>query len=137
MFRHIGIVVNDIEKMLWFYRDILSLDVMYDEIEGGSFLNHILNTKGESPRIIKLGSNEKTIVELLDFNKNDSSAKKNLLNKGYTHFAITIDNCDKMYSVLKNNNLKTINHPIESQNKVKVFFGLDPEDNIIEFVEVV
>jgi len=136
MFRHIGIVVNDIEKMLWFYRDILSLDVMYDEIEQGEFLNHILNTKNESPRIIKLGINNSTVVELLDFNKLYTSPKKELLDKGYTHFALTVNDCDGIYSKLKLNNLKTINYPVVSNNGVKVFFGVDPEDNIIEFVEL-
>ena len=137
MFRHVGIVVNDIEKMILFYRDIISLDVMYDEIESGEFLNHILNTKNKSPRIVKLGINGSTIVELLDFNTVEKSPKKEILNNGYTNFAITVDNCDEMYSKLKLNNLKTINHPIISTNKVKVFFGLDPEDNIIEFVELI
>jgi len=138
MFRHIGIVVNNIDKMLWFYRDILGLEVMYDKIEEGKFLNHILNTNNESPRIIKLGLNGKTIVELLYFNRCKEEPKKSLVNNGYTHFAITVGDCEKLFTSFIDNNISVINTPIQStDNNVKVFFGVDPENNIIEFVELI
>jgi catechol 2,3-dioxygenase-like lactoylglutathione lyase family enzyme len=33
MFRHVGIVVNDLNKMLWFYQDIIGLEILYDKID--------------------------------------------------------------------------------------------------------
>jgi catechol 2,3-dioxygenase-like lactoylglutathione lyase family enzyme len=63
MFRHVGIVVNDLGKMIWFYQDVIGLEILYDKIEEGRFLNHILNSNDKSPRIIKLGKDNKTIVE--------------------------------------------------------------------------
>lgn len=136
MFRHVGIVVNDIDKMLRFYQDILNLEIMYDKIESGVFLNHILNSNNLSPRIIKLGKNSDTIVELLYFGNNDLKSK-NLFDNGYTHFAITVDSCDKLYDKIVSLNLEVVNLPLISQeNKVKVFFAKDPENNIIEFVEL-
>ena len=62
MFRHVGIVVNDLDKMIWFYQDLIGLEIIYDKIEDGRFLNHILNSNDKSPRIIKLGRDNKTIV---------------------------------------------------------------------------
>lgn len=136
MFRHIGIVVNNLEKMIWFYRDFLGLDVMYDKTEHGFFLNHILNSKDLSPKIIKLGKDGKTMVELLYFGKS-KKRKKTLFLNGYTHFAITVKNVEEIYTEFIRNNLKVINEPmISEESNVSVFFGLDPEDNIIEFVEV-
>jgi catechol 2,3-dioxygenase-like lactoylglutathione lyase family enzyme len=136
MFRHVGIVVNNIDKMIWFYRDILCLEIMYDEVEKGYFLNHILNSKNLSPRIIKLGFDNKTIVELLLFNKKIKK-NKTLFQNGYTHFAITVKNVDELYKKFINNNMPVINKPITSEeSKVRVFFGIDPENNIIEFVEL-
>jgi len=136
MFRHVGIVVNDIDKMLWFYQNILNLEIMYDKIESGVFLNHILNSKDLSPKIIKLGKDGKTMVELLYFGKS-KKRKKTLLSNGYTHFAITVKNVEEIYTEFIRNNLKVINEPmISEESNVSVFFGLDPEDNIIEFVEV-
>lgn len=136
MFRHVGIVVNDLDKMIWFYRDLMGLEIIYDEIEDGRFLNHILNSNNKSPRIIKLGQDNKTIVELLYFG-NCKVNEKNLFCNGYTHFALTIKDADSLYDKLIKNNLSVINTPIISDEKtVKVFFGMDPENNIIEFVEL-
>jgi len=136
MFRHVGIVVNDLDKMIWFYRDLIGLEIIYDKIEEGRFLNHILNSNNKSPRIIKLGQNNKTIVELLYFGDCDIN-KKNLFDNGYTHFALTIDDSNYLYDKFIKNGLSVINTPsISDEKTVKVFFGMDPENNIIEFVEL-
>jgi catechol 2,3-dioxygenase-like lactoylglutathione lyase family enzyme len=136
MFRHVGIVVNDLDKMIWFYQDLIGLEIIYDKIEEGRFLNHILNSNNKSPRIIKLGQNNKTIVELLYFGGCEIN-KKNLFNNGYTHFALTIDDSNYLYDKFIKNGLSVINTPTISDEKtVKVFFGIDPENNIIEFVEL-
>ena len=136
MFRHVGIVVNDLDKMIWFYQDLIGLEIIYDKIEEGRFLNHILNSNNKSPRIIKLGQNNKTIVELLYFEGCEIN-KKNLFNNGYTHFALTIDDGNYLYDKFIENGLSVINTPTISDEKtVKVFFGMDPENNIIEFVEL-
>ena len=136
MFRHVGIVVNDLNKMIWFYQDLIGLEIIYDKIEEGRFLNHILNSNNKSPRIIKLGRNNKTIVELLYFGDCEIN-KKNLFDNGYTHFALTIDDSNYLYDKFIKNGLSVINTPTISDEKtVKVFFGMDPENNIIEFVEL-
>ena len=136
MVRHVGIVVNDLDKMLWFYQDVIGLGILYDKIEEGRFLNHILNSINKSPRIIKLGRDNKTIVELLYFGSCEIN-KKSLFENGYTHFALTIDNVKSLYDKFIDNNLPIINTPTISDEKtVKVFFGSDPENNIIEFVEL-
>jgi catechol 2,3-dioxygenase-like lactoylglutathione lyase family enzyme len=136
MFRHVGIVVNDLDKMIWFYQDLIGLEIIYDKIEEGRFLNHILNSNNKSPRIIKLGRNNKTIVELLYFGDCKIN-KKNLFDNGYTHFALTIDDSNCLYDKFIKNGLSVINTPTISDEKtVNVFFGMDPENNIIEFVEL-
>jgi catechol-2,3-dioxygenase len=136
MFRHVGIVVNDLGKMIWFYQDVIGLEILYDKIEEGRFLNHILNSNDKSPRIIKLGKDNKIIVELLYFGSCEIN-KKSLFENGYTHFALTIDNVKSLYDKFIDNNLPTINTATISDEKtVKVFFGSDPENNIIEFVEL-
>jgi catechol 2,3-dioxygenase-like lactoylglutathione lyase family enzyme len=136
MFRHVGIVVNDLDKMVWFYRDLIGLEIIYDKIEEGAFLNYILNSNNKSPRIIKLGRDNKTIVELLYFGDCEIN-KKNLFDNGYTHFALTIEDGNSLYDKFIKNNLSVVNTPIISDEKtVKVFFGVDPENNIIEFVEL-
>jgi catechol-2,3-dioxygenase len=137
MFRHVGIVVNDIDKMLNFYSTILELDIISDEIESGKFLNKIIGYENIYGRIIKLGKDNKTIVELLDFNQKEDSSEKTLIKKGITHFAITVNNIDLLYKKLIKNQLMTISDPqISNNEKFKVIFCKDPENNFIEIVEI-
>jgi hypothetical protein len=89
-----------------------------------------------SPRIIKLGKDNSTIVELLFF-KNCELIEKNLFSNGYTHFALTVKDSENLHKIMIDNGLSVINNPIISDEKtVKVFFAKDPENNIIEFVEL-
>ena len=114
MFRHVGIVVNDLKNMLYFYSEILGMEIISDEIEGGEFLNKILGYNDISGRIIKLGKNEKTIVELLDFNEKENQSNKTLIN-----------------------NFFVMSEPQISVNKkFKVCFCKDPEGNFVEIVEI-
>lgn len=137
MFRHIGIVTQDIDKMLFFYKNILELDVISDEVESGKFLNVILGYETLEARIVKLGKNKETIVELLDFNKKRIKNESSLLNFGYTHFALTINNIDRLYEKLKELKIEVISSPQISVNKkFKVCFCKDYENNFIELVEI-
>ena len=137
MFRHVGIVVNDLKNMLYFYSEILGMEIISDEIEGGEFLNKILGYNDISGRIIKLGKNEKTIVELLDFNEKENQSNKTLINNGFTHFAITVSDIDELYYKLILNNFFVMSEPQISVNKkFKVCFCKDPEGNFVEIVEI-
>jgi catechol-2,3-dioxygenase len=137
MFRHVGIVVNDLQNMLHFYSEILGMDVISNELEEGHFLNKILGYNDIKGDIIKLGKDNKTIVELLDFNKKEINSNKTLIKNGFTHFAITVSNVEELYDKLLQNNFFVISDPQVSVNKkFKVCFCKDPEGNFIEIVEI-
>lgn len=137
MFRHIGIVVKEIDKMLFFYKEILGLQVISDEIESGFFLETILSIPKIEARIIKLGSENNTIVELLDFVKKVDSTQKKINEIGYTHFAITVENIQIVCEKLKKHNFTLLSEPQISVNeKFKVCFCKDSENNFIELVEI-
>jgi catechol 2,3-dioxygenase-like lactoylglutathione lyase family enzyme len=137
MFRHIGIVVKNLEKQLFFYKELIGLDVYYEETEKGIFLETLIGIKDVAPKIYKLGKNNQTIVELLYFPENLSEDKNNnLINIGITHFAITVEDLDKKYKLLKKNDVNFISEPIVSPNgKHKVCFSQDFESNYIELVQ--
>ena len=54
MFRHVGIVVNDLGKMIWFYQDVIGLEILYDKIEEGIVYQNKPNPKKGFNRIISL-----------------------------------------------------------------------------------
>jgi catechol 2,3-dioxygenase-like lactoylglutathione lyase family enzyme len=136
MFRHVGIVVTNLDEMLAFYQNFLNLEILYNETETGEFLNHLLNSDKKSANILKLGKEGNTIVELLFFDEKNIS-EKNLFQNGLTHFALTVPNVDVLYENFLEKKYQVLNTPKVSDNgKFKVFFGKDPENNFIEFVEI-
>ena len=136
MFRHIGIVVQDLEKQLFFYKDLLGLEVYYNMEEKGDFLEYVLNSKSISAKIIKLGKDNNTIIELLKFNNKGKEGKKNIIDYGYTHIALTINNLQKLYESLLSSNISFLSEPkINDMKTHKVCFCKDFENNIIELVE--
>jgi catechol 2,3-dioxygenase-like lactoylglutathione lyase family enzyme len=137
MFRHVGIVVNDIERQLYFYKDLLGLNILYHEIENGDFLNKILKADKSVIDIYKLGKDNKTIVELLKYQNKDSKVKKKILSiNGISHFAITVSDLDFLYKKLLNEKIEFLSKPEINESKThKVCFCRDYENNFIELVE--
>jgi catechol 2,3-dioxygenase-like lactoylglutathione lyase family enzyme len=137
MFRHVGIVVKDIDKQLFFYRDLLGMRVLYNEVECGDFLDKIISIKDSKINIYKLGF-DNIIVELLHYFKNNESdiSIKNINDFGITHFAITVINIDKIYDKLLQNSITFLSNPeINHQKTHKVCFCRDYENNLIELVQ--
>lgn len=136
MFRHVGLVTKNIQQQLSFYKDLLELEVYYNEVEGGEYLENLLGIKNTSANIYKLGKNKQIFIELLSFNEMNESHSKKLNDFGITHFAITVENIDKLHNNMKNNNVFFVTEPIMTQNnKHKVCFCKDYEGNYIELVE--
>lgn len=137
MFRHVGLVVNDIKKQLKFYQELLGLEIYYEKVEKGAFLEKIIGKKDVAPLILKLGKNNKTIIELLYFGEKEEFNSRNLFFPGITHFAITVENIDEIYKKLKEQKINFISEPqISDDKKHKVCFCQDYELNYIELVQV-
>lgn len=137
MFRHIGIVVKDLEKQIHFYKNLLGFEIYYNELEKGNFLDTILKTKNTEINIIKLGKFNQTIVELLKFKDNPSSNQINNINSfGYTHFALTVDNLNELYYFLLEKKVEFLSSPsLNNTGEFLVCFCKDFENNLIELVE--
>jgi len=135
MFRHVGIVVNDVDRQLYFYNKLLGLEIIYSKVESGIFLDEILNNEKLNLPIYKLGKNNVTIVELLYWGKQRKYEKK-ISRNGITHFALTIEDVESIYLKLKKEGVKFLSKPyINLENTHKVCFCQDFEGNYIELVE--
>ncbi len=135
--RHVGVVVRDAEKSLFFYRDLLGFSVVNDQIEIGDSIETFLGMKGAKVRTIKMRSDSGAMIELLNFIKPEGFGKPlGLYNFGCTHFALTVDNLDSIYNILKSNGIKFVNPPSLSEDGyAKVSFCRDPDGTYIELVE--
>jgi catechol 2,3-dioxygenase-like lactoylglutathione lyase family enzyme len=136
--RHTGIVVDDLKKSLWFYKEKMGFRIFSHMDESGCFIDKILGMKSLMVTTVKMTLKDKQMIELLDF----STHKKNILQRsindiGLTHLAFTVDNLDEMYNDFLRDGVEFISAPeISKDGKVKVAFCKAPEGTYIELVEL-
>ena len=136
--RHTGIVVDDLKKTLWFYKEKMGFKVFKHMDESGHFIDKILGIRNIMVTTVKMTLGNGQMIELLDF----SSHKKNILQRsindvGPTHLAFTVDNIDKIYDDFLHDGVEFISIPKASEDgSVKVVFCKAPEGTYIELVEL-
>lgn len=139
-YRHTGIVVDDMELQLKFYKDLLNLDTYYDQYEDGVWLSRILPIPEKShARIIKLGKRDAIMVELIQFSEwtYREMTVKAYNEVGITHTAFQVDRLVDMYENMKNKGVSFIHDPATNPDKTaKVCFCYDFEGNLVELVQL-
>lgn len=135
--RHTGIVVNNMEKALSFYRDLLGLKVKTEKIETGDFIDGLFKEKGVKVRIVKLAAGDGGLIELLYHETGPKDIKpRHIADIGYSHVAFTVGDLDNEYKRLKEKGVSFNSVPMTSPNgKAKATYCRDFEGNTIELVE--
>jgi len=138
--RHVGITVRDIDKSLYFYRDILGFTVVREMNESGRFIDDISGLNNVKVNTVKLNTPSQNggMIELLCYESHTSSVHHDPIFKcGISHFALTVENIDEIYKKLSSENIVFNCKPkISDDGGAKVTFCRDFENNLIELVEV-
>ena len=136
-FRHIGIVVEDLNKSLHFYNDLLGFELIKRMNESGEYINNLTSVLDLNITTVKLRIPGGGIVELIQINSpNKRHITASITNVGITHFALTVDNIDETYRYLSEHGVKFVFPPIESPDGyAKVSFCKDPNNIFIELVQ--
>ena len=135
-FRHVGLVVRDIETCKAFYK-ALGFDVLVDRDESSDFIHNLLGIETKSLRLVKLGrSPADAFIELLAFDTHVNSAQRPLNGVGITHFALTVENVDSFYDEHRGRCSFLTEPRVSPDGRVKVVFCRDPEGNVIEVVSI-
>ena len=136
--RHVGIVVQDIQKSINFWRDHFDFSILLDQIEEGPFIEHLLNIPKVKIRTVKMNGQDNSLIELLYFFEKQDIAQwqGTLTSTGLTHLALNINNLNEKIKKLQAHGFKLINQPRKSENgSVLVAFVEGPEGLLIELVE--
>jgi catechol 2,3-dioxygenase-like lactoylglutathione lyase family enzyme len=136
--RHTGIVVQDIEKSIHFWTEVLNFRIMNDNLETGNFIEHLLGMPDTKVRTVKMVAPDSSMIELLWFpnKKGDNFWNGNFTSTGLTHVALNVENMTEVIDKSSKLKYKTINKPRKSlENKVTVAFIIGPEGLLIELVE--
>ena len=138
--RHTGIVVNNLDLMFIFYKQ-LGFSITKRLYEKGDYIDQIVNIRKVNLETVKLQLSDKDMIELLKYHNHPHPKKifkrKNDSNEyGWSHVAFTVDSIQETINTITENGGSVLNSPSEPPNgNVKVAYCHDPEGNIIELVE--
>lgn len=135
--RHTGIVVSNLDKALYFYRDILGLEIRREMIESGKYIDNLSGLKEVRVKTVKMSADNGNLIELLYYGSHPrKSINRDVCDIGYSHIAFTVESLDYEYKRLREKGVKFNCAPqISPDGKAKVVFCRDPEGNFIELVE--
>ena len=140
LFRHAGIIVNDVEKLKNFYTKNFKLKILCDIVEEGKYFSSLIGKKKSVAKVVKLGLHDDSYLEFIQFLEKKSKKKtrlnKDFKQKGKIHICFTVKNIETIFKKLRKEKIKFISKPLHSDfDPVKTCFFYDPEDNLIQLVE--
>ena len=139
-FRHVAIIVEDLDRMVEFYTRVLGLELKRNfDIESEEFRKGIgiKDAKARGAHLMVPDSNVE--IELFQFiddlRVKEKTSVANMI--GYRHMAFIVDDLDKTVEILKGNGVEFFSEPItvnepESVRGFRFVYFRDPEGNIIE-----
>lgn len=131
-FRHVCIIIEDIEKSLNFYINLLGFIVTKQQVLEGNYPSTLLGMRDVKLTYIKLqliGNDTK--LELYYFHK-----PKYIKHISTNHFALTVDNLVEEYNKLMLAGVLFLSPPQKApDSNCMVCFCCDPDMNMIELVE--
>jgi len=137
--RHFGIAVKNMDKSIWFYRDLLGLKIVREMNEYGEYIENMLQVKNVRVKTVKLSANNGiTLIELLEFKSHPKeSLGQKIFDLGPSHIAFTVNDLDECYDFLSSKEIKFNSPPqISPDGYAKVCFCYDPDNTPVELVEV-
>ena len=102
-YRHVGVIVKDMEKSIEFYCDLLEHKIEVDFIEGGDYFSKLVGVKNSKARIVKAYGPGGIFIELIQFlTHNPIEPNSNSYNvRSRSHICYTVKDIEKIYQKLK------------------------------------
>lgn len=142
---HIGITVSNIENSIKFYRDILGLTLIGQALMEGKETDALFAMNNCKVKIAYLNGSDNIIappIELLEFITPETTKDKAKLNKiSVSEICFRVENIEKVYKHLINNNVECLSEPQELDftsygfSKSKALYLKDHDGIILELME--
>jgi catechol 2,3-dioxygenase-like lactoylglutathione lyase family enzyme len=137
--RHVGIVVSDMRTSLPFYRNLLGLDIWWDQIEEGALIEAVTGVKGAKIHTVKLRAPDGVSIELLQYlsNPRPVPALSGPDCVGCNHAALQVTDIEGLFKRAVAAGIEFNAPPqLTPDGKIKVTYCRDPEGVLLELVEV-
>ena len=132
---HVGITVGDLETVLPFYRDVLGFEVASRfEVDGEAFSDAVA-VDGAAANFVHLEA-DGVRIELVEYDPEGEAVTDVLPNRpGGMHPAFTVDDLEAFYAALPDD-VETLSEPRTTATGNSILFLRDPEDNLVEVLEL-
>ena len=137
--RHVGIVVQDMEKSLHFWRDVMGLKVAIDFWEQGEFIDTVQHLSGVNLHMVKLTAPDGSMIELLkdEAHPTPPPERNDLCDRGIRHIAFTVADVEESWRTLRDHDCEVLSRPVVSPDgTARLFFARDPEGGLLEIVQM-
>ncbi len=137
--RHTGIVVSKMESSLPFYRDLLGLEVWWDQIEDGPMVEAVTGVPGARIHVVKLKAPDGVSIELLQYLNTPKPipSPSNANDVGCNHVAMQVSDLAALHERAAAAGIRFHCPPAAAAGgKAKVTYCRDPEGVIVELVEI-
>jgi glyoxylase I family protein len=144
-FRHIALVVHDLEKMIDFYCQTLGFELKRRfEVKNEDFRRGIGIAKAEAKAAHLTFPNSDVEMELFQFGMPQPEAPfmaPSATQLGYRHVALVVSDLQGAYAELIDKGIKFLSEPITMRDPKEVagfqfVYFRDPEGNIVELNEL-
>ena len=144
---HINLVVQDLDGMIAFYRDVLGLKLSKQVTISGDWIGATVGLKDVQADVVYLDLDAGPRIELIRYNRPalDRPADVDQPNApGLRHFAFRVDDIDGLVARLKERGVKffaDVQSVPDSQVtyaggiRKRLIYFQDPEGNLLEFCE--
>ncbi len=138
---HIAISTGDLERSLAFYRDLLGLEVIFDDQswpKGAEVADRITGLKDSSARYAMLKAGN-AMIEIFEYESpppKASDPNRPVCDHGLTHICLDVVDVDAEYERLTAAGMTFHCPPQQLGPAVKTTYGRDPDGNVLELQEV-
>ena len=131
---HFAVTVNDLDRAVAFYRDVLQLDVLTRFSVGGDAFATGVGIDGASAEFAHMDAGDAR-VELVEYTPAGEDADENRLNQpGATHLGLEVDDLDAVYESLPDD-VETVAEPQTTESGTRILFLRDPDGSLVELLE--
>lgn len=135
-FCHLVVGVSDMDRALTFYRDVLGMEVVFEQLISGEPFDAVLHAKSKQEGRVVGGLLGGVMVELLALNATpaaDRPARRGIV--GLQNVSLSVTDLDDTHRRIRDAGYQPEQDPFEIGG-VRMFFVKDPDGTPVEFIEL-
>ncbi len=138
---HVGLTVQSLEASLFFYRDLLGLEVKFTWSPVAEYIREVTGYKEANFRISVLEIPGMDLyLELIEYsNIEQAEIDHRNGNPGIAHIAFQVEDLDKFYTYLVENNVKSVSKPttptVGPNVGGRIVYMIDPDGYRVELIQ--